>query len=303
MTASNIANNPTTDTTNWKSYVDNNSPNVLDNVGFTATVATKALTFALKTRNLTDPTSTDKVRVAFRSETLTTGDNDIIEVEAAQSIIVPDGATLGVAAGETRYIYFYEISNTGVAEAAVSGSLFDEAVLHSTTAIDATADSGSVLYSTTARTNVPIRLVGRIRVETGAVAGEWDNAPTELFIGEPIGEIPFSESFLSSEQTITSSGNLTIPHGLNSPPSLLQARLICKTAEGGYSIDDEVLIAFGHDSSASDAGYGVSCVPDNTNLNIRYGVRGSVFQVNSKTTGDRFAITNANWRLILRAWT
>lgn len=184
LTASNIGNNPTTDTTNWKSYMDNNSPNVLDNVGFTATVATKALTFALKTRNLIDPTSTDKVRVAFRSETLTTGDYDIVEVGAAQSIIVPDGATLGFGASETGYIYFYEINNAGAAEAAVSSTLLDDSILHTTVAIDATADSKTVLYSATLRSNVPIRMVGRIKIQTGAVAGEWDNDPTELFVGE-----------------------------------------------------------------------------------------------------------------------
>ncbi|GAH28144.1 unnamed protein product, partial [marine sediment metagenome] len=39
-----------------------------------------------------------------------------------------------------------------------------------------------VLYSTVARTNVPVRLSGKVSIETGAVAGEWDNAPTELTV-------------------------------------------------------------------------------------------------------------------------
>ena len=184
LTAANIANNPTTDSTNWKSYMDNNSPNVLDNVGFTATVATKALTFALKTRNLIDPTATDKATVAFRSETLTTGDYDVIEAGAALSVIVPDGATLGFVAAAEDFIYFYVINNAGSIELGVSGVILDESILHTTVAIDATADSKNVLYSTTLRSSVPIRSIGRIKIQTGAVAGEWDNAPTELFVGE-----------------------------------------------------------------------------------------------------------------------
>ena len=197
LTAANIANNPTTDSANWKSYMDNNSPDVLDNVGFTATVATKALTFDLKTRNLIDPTATDKVRVAFRSETLTTGDYDVVEAGAALTIVIPDGATLGFAAAAEDFIYFYGLNNAGAIELAVSGSFLDDSVLHTTVAIDATADLDTVLYSTTLRSNVPIRLLGRIKITTGAVAGEWDNAPTELYVG--ISPIDITKSVLSSQ--------------------------------------------------------------------------------------------------------
>ena len=184
LTASNIANNPTTDTLNWKSYMDNNSPDVLSNIGFTATVATKALTFDLKTRNLIDPTAADKVRVAFRSETLTAGDYDVVEAGAALTVVVPDGATLGFAAAEAGFIYLYGINNSGAIEFAVSGTLLDETILHTTVAIDAAADTRDALYSTTLRSNIPIRLLGKVKITTGVVAGEWDNAPTELYVGQ-----------------------------------------------------------------------------------------------------------------------
>ena len=190
LVGSNIANNPTTDIVNWKSYMDNSSPDVLDNIGFTAAVATKALTFDLKTRNLIDPNATDKVSIAFRSETLTTGDYDVVEAGAALTVVVPDGATLGFTAAETDFVYLYAVNNAGAIELGVTGtaldsSVLDDSILHSTVAIDATADSKSVLYTTVARTGVPIRLIGRIKIETGAVEGEWDNAPTELYAGEP----------------------------------------------------------------------------------------------------------------------
>jgi hypothetical protein len=41
-----------------------------------------------------------------------------------------------------------------------------------------TADSAQVLYSTAARTSVPIRLLGYVEVQTGGTAGIWSNAPT-----------------------------------------------------------------------------------------------------------------------------
>jgi hypothetical protein len=192
-TDANTGNNPTSDQANWRAFSLNNIPDLLENLGFTATVATKALTFAIKTRLLTNPTATDKVNIAYRSETLTTGDFDIVSFSAAASIVVPDGATLGFDAAATDYVYLYGINNAGTNELAVAGSIFDETVVHSTTAIDATADLGNVLYSTVARTNVPVRLLGRIKIQTGAVAGEWDNAPTELYDGN-IAAIPATQS-------------------------------------------------------------------------------------------------------------
>lgn len=181
--SSNSGNDPISDDANWRLL--NDSPDLLNNVGFTATVVSKALTFALKTNDLSDPTSADKVIAAFRSSTLTTGNYDVISAVTALNIIVPDGATLGFAAAATDFVYLYALNNAGTMELAVSGSILDETVLHTTVAIDATADSDSVLYSTTLRADVPIRLIGRTKIATGAVAGEWDNAPTELNVGSP----------------------------------------------------------------------------------------------------------------------
>jgi len=114
------------------------------------------------------------------------------------------------------------------------------------------------------------------------------------------GEIPFAKSFTSSEQTITSAGSLTIPHGLSASPLLIQARLICKTAEIGYSIGDEVVLSmYGSDAVNS---FGASVVIDTINIDIRYGSHANVFLLINKTTGAVSSITLANWKLIVRAW-
>ena len=116
--------------------------------------------------------------------------------------------------------------------------------------------------------------------------------------------IPFKEGFTSAEQTITAAGALTIPHGLSASPSLIQLRLICKTTDLGYSVNDEIIMSMG----STDGGFsvGISVVPDSTNLNVRYGSYVSaatgVFFVNNKTTGNTATITMANWKLIVRAW-
>ena len=122
----------------------------------------------------------------------------------------------------------------------------------------------------------------------GGVAGNID-----LSVGAPL-----SKYFQSAEQAITNAGALTIAHGLSATPKLLQAVLVCKSAEFWSSINDEVLVnphGFG-DLTAR----GISVVPDATNLNVRYGANG--LGILNKTTGTSNTPTNASWRLVLRVW-
>src|SRR5439155_307749 len=80
----------------------------------------------------------------------------------------------------------YLINNAGVAELAVSGvKLFPDQTIQSTSTIGAGSTSGTTLYSTTARSNVAIRLVGRLLVNE-ATAGTWASNPTEILSSPPV---------------------------------------------------------------------------------------------------------------------
>lgn len=107
----------------------------------------------------------------------------------------------------------------------------------------------------------------------------------------------FSESFTSADQTITNAGSLTIAHGLSNTPTLVQLRFKCLTAQHNYAVNDEVITDNHHADTGS---YGVSCVPDGTNLNIRFGSSGQ--RILDKTTGVTGTLTNVNWALIVKAW-
>lgn len=111
----------------------------------------------------------------------------------------------------------------------------------------------------------------------------------------------FTKTYISPNQTITSGGSLTLAHGLGEKPKVLQYVLVCQTAELGYSIGDEYDIGCG--ASQNNVNQGLSAVFGATNVNIRYGSAGSVFALNNKGTGAGLSnITNANWRLVVRAW-
>lgn len=135
-----------------------------------ASVAANALTLTL------NPGVLD-----FRSATLTSGVPNTRPVQASISLTVPSGATLGTANATQARLVLVAIDNAGTVELAVAnlsgGINLDETTLISTTAISAGATAANVIYSTTARTNVPFRVVGFVDI-TQATAGTWATAPT-----------------------------------------------------------------------------------------------------------------------------
>jgi hypothetical protein len=140
----------------------------------TATVATNILTLGL------NPCSLD-----FRSSTASSGATTTRNVTAAISMTVSNGSTLGAASGILTKLAVLAIDNAGTVELAVvnanSYGLLDERTLISTTAEGGTgtADSGTVIYSTTARTSVPFRIVGYVE-STQATAGAYATSPSNI---------------------------------------------------------------------------------------------------------------------------
>ena len=140
----------------------------------TASVAASALTVTLS------PTVLD-----FRSSTLSSGTVNTRTVSAAISVTVSSGSTLGTVSATQSRIAVIAIDNSGTVELAVvniaGGNNLDETTLISTTAEGGAgaADSASTIYSTTARTSVPFRVVGYVE-STQATAGTWATAPSTI---------------------------------------------------------------------------------------------------------------------------
>jgi hypothetical protein len=140
----------------------------------TASVATNALTITL------NPTSLD-----FRSATLGSGTVNTRQITTARSLVISSGSTLGTVSGQQSRIIVLAIDNAGTIELAAvnisGGNQLDETNLISTTAEGGAgaADSANVIYSTTARTSVPYRVVGFIQ-STQATAGTWATAPSTI---------------------------------------------------------------------------------------------------------------------------
>ncbi len=156
-------------------------PTEKSNYSLNGTVGGSALTIALKSAAGTDPTASDPVSIAFRSATATSGLINRRQAVAATSLVVSGGSTLGHTSAVEEFLYIYAIDNAGTIELAVSSALYDEGSLVTTVAEGGAgaADSKTAIYSTTARSNVPLRLVGRMK-STQATAGTWATAIPEI---------------------------------------------------------------------------------------------------------------------------
>ena len=119
----------------------------------------------------------------FRSTPLTSGTINTVSIASAISVVVPSTATLGTVSAQQSRLVLLALDNAGTVELAVvniaGGTNLDETTLISTTAISAGATSASVVYSTTARTSLPFRVVGYVE-STQATAGTWATVPTTI---------------------------------------------------------------------------------------------------------------------------
>ena len=139
-----------------------------------ASVGSNALTLTL------NPTVLD-----FRSSTLGSGTVNTRTVATAISVVISSGSTLGTISAQSSRIVVLAIDNAGTVELAAvnlaGGVNLDECGVISTTAEGGAgaADSATVVYSTTSRTNVPYRVVGFVE-STQATAGTWATAPSTI---------------------------------------------------------------------------------------------------------------------------
>jgi len=104
--------------------------------------------------------------------------------------------------------------------------------------------------------------------------------------------------FTSSEQTITNGSGLNVAHGLGAKPSRVDAVLLCKTAEDGWAVDDEIRLPSKDAVSSSIFNFILGW--DATNVTVVTCASG--VQAANKSTGATAILTNGNWRIVVRAW-
>lgn len=111
--------------------------------------------------------------------------------------------------------------------------------------------------------------------------------------------LPITKEYVSAEQSITAAGSFTLSHGLGTKPKIIEFSLVCKTAEGGYAIGDEVRWS-GTEYVGGTTTEGPVLVVTSSQIVGKWGNTAPI--IVNKTTGANFIVTPANWRLIVRAY-
>jgi hypothetical protein len=196
----------------------------LSNLSFTTAAFGNALIISIKTKSGGEASAGDPIKVGFRSSALTSGVYNQRSITGALSMTVSSGSTLGQTSGQPWVQYIYLIDNSGTPELAVSGSLYNENQLITTTDEGGAgaADSITAIYSTTARTSVPFRLIGTL-LNTQTTAGTWTSPGTKIQVGS------YGSLVANGEMTITTK---TSGSGTYYPPAGV-VRLRIKMIGGG----------------------------------------------------------------------
>lgn len=154
------------------------SSSEVTNLSLVTSVGSSALTIAVKTQAGSNASGGDPITVGVRDAS---GAYEQRSITGALSLVVSSGSTLGQTSNATARLFIYLIDNSGTLELAVSQTLYADNQTISTTAEGGAgaADSASVIYSTTARSNVNFRLIGTLQ-NTQTTAGTWASAGSNL---------------------------------------------------------------------------------------------------------------------------
>lgn len=181
----------------------------------------------------------------FRSATATSGDISTLTNTGSLAITIPSGTTLGTTNTYTQPVHIYALNNAGTIELAFSlhGEI-DTTVVQSTSAISG-GTSPVTLYSTTARSNVPIVYLGRM-VASQTTAGTWASAPTVLSLcpQDLRGYVTLLDSTVSGVASVTLTSfnanlfkNIKI-QGINIIPATDDTELLLRTSTDNGSTYD-----------------------------------------------------------------
>ena len=189
-------------------------------------VAANALTAAIKTTDGGDPSAAEPVYVVLRNATAATPTLQVRKITAALSVVASSGSTLGAISATPFKVWAVAVDNAGTVELALFQSvetattdptvkpLRDDQIISTTAEGGAgAADAAGILYSTTARANVAMRVLGHAEWGSGlTTAGTWDAAPTQEQLYMP--GIPLPGTTLQSvvfRDGAVASGATTVP--------------------------------------------------------------------------------------------
>ena len=182
------------------------------NMDIAFSVASNALTAALKGADGNDPSATNPVSITFRSATTSAYSPTVVRATAAVTFTVSSGSTLGATSAVPRDLFWYAgYTGSAIVLGVSAADIGDEFVASSTAEGGAgAADSATVLYSTSAQTSIAWRKLLRTR-DTQTTAGTYTSTPTEKHGGADLNR-RFGEQLLYDSGEVSGVSSIDIPN-------------------------------------------------------------------------------------------
>lgn len=176
-------------------------------------VASNALTMAIKGANGADPSNTNPAYFPLRSSTASSGVPVWRALSTALSLTISSGSTAGHNSGLKQYLYWYVVDNGGVLKPAFSSKFFGLSGIATTVAEGGAggADSGIVMYSDAAYSNVPFLCICYTE-DTQTTAGTWAAAPSSVHLAPfTLPVVSFSAVKSADQATVATGTKITFP--------------------------------------------------------------------------------------------
>ena len=114
--------------------------------------------------------------------------------------------------------------------------------------------------------------------------------------------LPIQEVFDSGEIDVTAQAQYTLPHGLSRAPILMQAWLVCKTADAGLTPGERTPINPGINNDPTNGSRGINLRADATDVRVRVAQATTPITIINPSTTTAQSITAANWKLQVYAF-
>ena len=138
---------------------------------------------------------------------------------------------------------------------------------------------------------------GIIEIATAAEVIAGSSTTLAVTPGHMKTALGFSTYYESAEQSIALSSATELTHSLGSIPKFMQVEFVCKTTDVGYAAGDRISV----NDLRGDSTGNMGLITGYSTTKIFITVGASLRLLN-KSTGSSGAMTEANWRIVARAW-